>query len=381
MINIGVLGCGAMGAGIAQVAVLNNCTVFVYDINTDALVKAKQNLNNALSRLLEKNKISRQQQEFAHNNITFTSSLKDLSNCFLVIEAVVENIEIKKHLFNELQKVVSPDCIIATNTSSIAIHAMAKTIQYPERFLGIHFFNPAFIMPLVEIIPTLLTSKNTIDKSLQIIQSWGKTTVVAKDTPGFIVNRIARPYYGEALRILDENIADIYTIDWVMKNIGGFKMGPFELMDLIGHDVNYIVTETVWSQMYYDSKFKPSITQKRLLEAGLLGKKTNRGFYDYSQPLPTEPTIKDKNLHQIIFERILFMLINEAFDALYYGIASKNDIEIAMQKGVNYPKGLLQWAEEIGVQRVYLQLQSYYNLYQEERYRPSILLKKINEAQ
>jgi 3-hydroxybutyryl-CoA dehydrogenase len=257
---------------------------------------------------------------------------------------------------------------------------MIKELKHPERFLGIHFFNPAPLMPLVEVIPNILTKNDIVTQSLEILKKWGKTTVLAKDTPGFIVNRIARPFYGEALRIYEEGIADISTIDWTMKHLGGFKMGPFELMDLIGHDVNYVVTETVWTQMYFDPKYKPSITQKRLMEAGLLGRKTGRGFYDYSQPLPTEPTVKNPSLHQQIFIRILSMLINEAADALYYNIASAEDIETAMTKGVNYPKGLLHWADELGISTVYNELIKLYEYYKEDRYRPSVLLKrKIDE--
>lgn len=369
-----------MGSGIAQIAAMNHCMVFLYDISDNALQKAKNTIEQILSKLAEKNKITEEQKHQYIKNIQLINNIQEIKNAELVIEAVVENLEIKKNTFCEIEKHVSPQCILATNTSSLSVHSMIKELQHPERFLGIHFFNPAPLMPLVEIIPTILTNPNIVEISSQLLKKWGKTTVIAKDTPGFIVNRIARPFYSEALRIYDEGIADITTIDWTMKNIGGFKMGPFELMDLIGHDVNYIVTETVWTQMYYDPKYKPSITQKRLLEAGLLGKKTGRGFYDYSKPIPTEPTIKDTSLHQQIFMRIISMLINEAADALYYKIASIEDIELAMIKGVNYPKGLLHWADEIGISTIYNELQKLYEWYQEDRYRPSVLLKhKINK--
>ena len=381
MKTIAVIGSGTMGSGIAQVALMHQHKVLLYDISENALHKAKDKLEQIFSKLIEKNKITEQQKNTYLQNIFYTTTLKDIKNADLIIEAIVENLDIKKQTFKEIETIVSSECILATNTSSLSVHSMIRDLKYPQRFLGIHFFNPAPLMPLVEVIPTLLSDTNVIQQSLDLLHNWGKTTVIAKDTPGFIVNRIARPFYSEALRIYDEGIADIPTIDWVMKNIGGFKMGPFELMDLIGHDVNYVVTETVWKQMYYDPKYKPSHSQKMLLDAGLLGKKTGRGFYDYSQSLPTEPTIKDTSLHHKIFIRILSMLINEAVDALYYNIASKEDIEIAMQKGVNYPKGLLHWADELGLNTIYNELQSLYEYYQEDRYRPSVLLKKKINSQ
>jgi 3-hydroxybutyryl-CoA dehydrogenase len=235
-------------------------------------------------------------------------------------------------------------------------------------------------MPLVEIIPGIATHKNVAEACQTLISSWGKIPVMAKDTPGFIVNRVARPFYSEALRIYEEQIADIATIDWAMKEFGGFKMGPFELMDLIGHDVNYVVTETVWTQFYFDPRFKPSLSQKRLLEAKFLGKKTGKGFYDYSED--AEPVLpkKDEVLGRSIFNRIICMLINEACDTANLGIASVKDIDLAMTKGVNYPKGLLMWADEIGLSNVKNTLQDLYNLYEEDRYRTCPLIKKmVNE--
>jgi len=233
-------------------------------------------------------------------------------------------------------------------------------------------------MPLVEVIPAFTTSDEVTKEARKIVDSWTKVTVLAKDTPGFIVNRIARPFYGEAIKMYEEGIADIATIDWAIKEFGGFRMGPFELMDFIGNDINFKVTETVWEQMFYDPRYRPSITQKRLYEAGLFGRKSGRGYYTYGenavQPEPDKNPVKGR----YIFERVLAMLVNEAADALYMGIAIRDDIELAMTKGVNYPKGLLKWADEIGISKVLEILEQLHEDYYDDRYRPSMLLKKMN---
>ncbi len=374
---VGVIGSGAMGAGIAQVAATAGHSVLVYDNNSKSLEKAQANLNSSLAKLVEKQKISAEQSQNISKSINFVSDLNAFSKCNLVIEAIVENLEVKQKVFTELEKIVSADCVLSSNTSSLSITSIASSCSKPERVLGIHFFNPATIMPLVEIIPGIATQINLAGEVKKLIDSWGKVTVIAKDTPGFIVNRVARPFYSEALRIYEEGIADMATIDWAMKEFGGFKMGPFELMDLIGHDVNYVVTETVWKQFYFDPRFKPALSQKRLLEAGFLGKKSGKGFYNYGEGSTLPEPKKDEALGKLVFNRVLAMLINEAADTLYYQIASKEDIDLAMTKGVNYPKGLLKWSDEIGSKNVLKTLQDLYDLYQEDRYRPSVGLKKM----
>ena len=308
-------------------------------------------------------------------NVKFSNNLEDISKSSLVIEAIVEELRIKQKLFKEIESIVDKNCIIATNTSSLSIASIAGACEKADRVIGIHFFNPAPLMPLVEIIPAVQTSEETNKKTKELIDNWDKVTVIVKDTPGFIVNRVARPFYGEALRIYEEGITDFATIDWAMKEIGGFRMGPFELMDYIGNDVNYTVTETVFTAFYFDTRYKPSLTQKRMKEAGYLGRKTGRGFYDYSIELPKAQ--EDRELGKKILWRILSMLINEAADALFLNIASKEDIDLAMTKGVNYPKGLLSWADEIGLNNVLNQLQSLYDEYSEDRYRPSPLIKRM----
>jgi 3-hydroxybutyryl-CoA dehydrogenase len=232
-------------------------------------------------------------------------------------------------------------------------------------------------MPLVEIIPAVQTSGDALVEARNLIDSWGKVTVIAKDTPGFIVNRVARPFYGEALRILEEGIADVPTIDWAVKELGGFRMGPFELMDYIGNDINYVVTETVFTEFFYDPRYRPSFTQKRMMEAGWLGRKSGRGYYDYSDGAENPKPTEDRELGQKVLYRILVMLINEAADALYLNISTREGIELAMTRGVNYPKGLFQWADELGIENVLKQLEALQDLYGEDRYRPSVLLKKM----
>jgi 3-hydroxybutyryl-CoA dehydrogenase len=374
--SIGIIGSGAMGSGIAQVAATAGHKVFVFDNNAAALQKADGTLKSGLQKLVEKQKITEEKQSDILNNISFVEDMLALKDCELIIEAIVENLDIKKSVFESLEKTVNEKCILASNTSSLSITSIASACKNPKQVIGIHFFNPATVMPLVEIIPGIASDSAIVADCKFLIESWGKVTVIAKDTPGFIVNRVARPFYSEALRIYEEGIADMATIDWAMKEIGGFKMGPFELMDLIGHDVNYVVTETVWTQFYFDPKFKPALSQKRLLEAGFLGKKTGKGFYDYSNGTVQPEANKNIELGRQIFTRILIMLINEAADTLYYGVASAKDIDLAMTKGVNYPKGLLQWADELGVDKVVQQLSGLKDFYEEDRYRISAELKK-----
>ena len=379
--KIGIIGSGTMGIGIAQVAAMNQCEVFLYDQNAEQTEKSLEGLQKVLSRLVEKNKIDFEESENIYNRIKFCTELKDFKDCDLVIEAIIENKVIKTKVFQQLEEIVSQDCIISSNTSSISVTSLSSELKNPSRFIGIHFFNPAPLMPLVEIIPGLLTKENLAAEIFSLMKTWGKVPVIAKDVPGFIVNRIARPFYGEALRIAEENIATFEQIDDAMRTLGNFKMGPFELMDLIGIDVNFSVTKTVYADYFYDPKYKPSLLQQRMSEAKLLGRKTGKGFYDYSEdskePRIKNQDIKDEKLYEEIFLRIISMLINEAVEAKRLGIASDEAIELAMQKGVNYPKGLLSWGKEIGYQKISETLQNLYETYQEERYRQSPLLKKM----
>ncbi len=378
-----------MGSGIAQVAATAGCTVKLYDLKVEALEKSKSNLEKIMSRLVEKGRIDQDEKERIESNIQYVDTLKKLKDSNWVIEAIVENLDIKQNVLTTLEKFVSDDCIIATNTSSLSVASISSALENPERCIGIHFFNPAPLMKLVEVIPAIQTSEKTLDTSVKTIQSWGKTVAVAKDTPGFIVNRVARPFYGEALRIYEEGIASFSEIDKAIKEIGGFRMGPFELMDFIGNDVNYTVTETVFKAFYFDPRYKPSFTQKRFSEAGYLGRKSGKGYYNYSEDgkmtartdgksTRAKTASEEKVTDQAVFDRILIMLINEAADALFWNIASAEDIDNAMTKGVNYPKGLLAWANEKGIEWCVSKMDELYQMYREDRYRCSPLLRQMN---
>lgn len=377
MKNIGIIGAGTMGVGIAQVAATAGCKVVLFDANAPQIDKALSGLEKTLQKLVDKAKISQEKATEIRNNIVKGEALQDLKDSDLVIEAIIENKDIKTKVFTELETYVSEDCIIGSNTSSISITSLGAELKKPERFIGIHFFNPAPLMPLVEVIPSLLTEKSLAEKIYNLMKDWGKMPVIAKDIPGFIVNRIARPYYGEGLRIVEENIATPEQVDEAMRTLGNFKMGPFELMDLIGVDVNFAVTTTVYKDYFYDPKYKPSLLQQRMAEAKLHGRKTGKGFYDYAEGAEKPVAEKNNALYQQIFLRIISMLINEAVEAKRLGVANDEDIELAMQKGVNYPKGLLAWGKEIGYSKISETLKNLYEEYQEERYRQSPLLRKM----
>jgi len=365
-----------MGGGIAQVAATADCKVVVYDTSREAIQRSQDKLVKILARLVTKGRITQLKADSIKSNISYIDDLAGFQSCDLIIEAIIENLEIKKKVFASLESIISDQCILASNTSSLSITSLAASLEQPGRFIGIHFFNPAPVMKLVEIIPAVQTAESITLKSRAIIDRWGKITVMAKDTPGFVVNKVARPFYSEAIRILEEGIADVATIDWAMTEIGGFRMGPFTLMDFIGHDVNYVVTETVFTAFYYDPRYKPSFTQKRLVEAGYNGRKSGRGFYNYEDDTRPEPDTHPALGHQLV-DRIVVMLINEAADTLHYNIAGKEDIDIAMTKGVNYPKGLFSWADEIGIKTCVDRMDELYEQYHEDRYRCSPLLRKM----
>ncbi len=380
MKNISVIGSGTMGTGIAQLLSSKNYNVVLFDINEKNLSNSKIRLHKILDKLLHKKKISKNEVNNIISKIKFTNKINNLSKSNIIIEAITENFELKTKLFSNINKIVADETILTSNTSSLSVTSLASSFKNPNNFIGTHFFNPVPVMNLVEVIPCVQTSNETLEQTIKFIKSIKKDVVIAKDTPGFIVNKVARPFYSEAIRIYEEGLASIYEIDFTMKKFGQFKMGPFELMDFIGNDINFTVTKSIYEKFFHESRYKPSLCQKSLVEAGYLGKKTGIGFYKYDKEnniYKSKSEFKSNTyLYENIFLRIISMLVNEAYDTLYYKIASKEDIETAMKNGVNYPKGLFEWEKEIGKKKISTKLVALYNFYCEERYRLSPLLNK-----
>jgi 3-hydroxybutyryl-CoA dehydrogenase len=364
-----VVGAGAMGGGIAQVLVEAGWEVLLYDTQDASLENGVARVRGVWDKLVEKGKINDAQRSAYNKQLSAAYVLREAAEVSLVIEAIYENLDAKRSVFTTLDDLVREDCILATNTSSLSVSSIAAGVKRAERVVGLHFFNPAPLMPLVEIVPGIATAPEVVVACTKAVAQWGKVGVVAKDSPGFLVNRIARPFYGEALHLFEEQMADMATIDWALTELGGFRMGPFALMDLIGHDVNYVVTETIWKQFYCDPRFRPSLSQKRLLEAGWLGRKSGRGFYDYRNGASLPEPTRDEVLGRAIVNRVVAMLINEAADAVYRAIGSESDVETAMLKGVNYPKGLLAWGREWGWTKVRDQIEALRERSGDPRYR------------
>jgi 3-hydroxybutyryl-CoA dehydrogenase len=498
---VAVIGSGAMGSGIAQVAAASGYQVKLFDTRPEAVDKAIAEIGKIFGKLVEKGKMSGETAAAARDRLHGVARIEDIADAKLVVEAIVENLDVKRALFGELEAIVADDAILATNTSSISVTAIAAKLRRPQRLVGMHFFNPVPLMALVEVISGLATDAVVAQTVYDTAEAWGKNPVHAKSTPGFIVNRVARPYYAEGWRLLNEQAANAATIDAVMREAGGFRMGPFELMDLIGHDVNYSVTESVFRAYYNDPRFTPSVLQNELVNAGFLGRKSGRGVYAYGEGAPTlqpmaeavlpkpeyvgysaEPgetssigaaiaerlkqhgiavnarksaeshrkheapafhcsgcaiyltdgrtataRARDDNhpdtvVYDLVFDyatapriavakadqcsekafhaavamfqaagftvtrlddvpglavmRTVAMLANEAADAVNQGVCSAAGADIAMQKGVNYPRGLLAWADMVGVSHIATVLDHLAQAYGEDRYRVSPLLRR-----
>lgn len=490
---VAVVGSGAMGAGIAQVAASAGHQVLLYDTREGAADKAILEIGKTYAKLVDKGRMDAAQAELARGRLQRIDALQEAQHAALVVEAIVENLDAKRALFAELEGIVPEDCILATNTSSISVTAIAARLRHPERLVGMHFFNPVPLMALVEVVSGIATDRQVADTVYATAEAWGKNPVHARSTPGFIVNRVARPYYAEGLRLLLEQAAEPATIDAVLRDCGGFRMGPFELMDLIGHDVNFSVTNSVYHAYFGDPRFTPSILQQELVDAGFLGRKSGRGFYRYgegvdrpaaqeeaAQPRPDSVSViggdtgpiaalaarlskagfalprqeafdgtpgflcqgaavhltdgrsateraaanwhPDTVVYDLLFDaagatrialaradqcsapawravvgmfqaagfavtrlddvpgmavmRTVAMLANEAADAVNQGVCSARAVDIAMQKGVNYPRGPLAWADSVGLEHIVAVLANLATVYGEDRYRVSPLLRR-----
>ena len=372
-----------MGIGIAQVAAQAGHEVLLFDTRSDAVDNALAGLKTTLNKLAEKGKITPAEAASIRERIRPVVDVQLLNGASIAIEAIVEDLKIKQELFRELESICEDQqgpCVFATNTSSLSVTAIAAACKRPERVIGMHFFNPAPLLPLVEVVPGLATKPELVATQMELMRRWGKVPVQCKDTPGFIVNRVARPFYGESIRIYEEGLAGMAEIDAAMRTIGGFRMGPFELMDLIGNDVNFTVTRTIWEAFHFDPRYKPSITQQRQVESGRLGRKSGRGYYDHSVATQDSNVAIDSAKGKMIVDRVVAMLINEAADALFWQIASATDIDLAMTKGVNYPKGPLAWADAIGATECLRRMEQLFQEYGEDRYRPSPMLRRMAQA-
>jgi 3-hydroxybutyryl-CoA dehydrogenase len=389
--GIGVVGAGTMGAGIAQVAVLAGHRVAIYDKLPGAAARAVAGLGSRLDSLAAKGKLTEDAAEGAKARLDVADDLTAFKDAVLVIEAVVEDLGVKRALFADVEAIVGQDCLLATNTSSLSVTAIGAALSRPGLLAGMHFFNPAPLLPLVEVVSGLATAPETADAIAAYADAWGKTTVRCSSTPGFIVNRVARPFYGEALRAYEEGVADFAAIDAVMRGSAGFRMGPFELMDMIGLDVNLAVSTSVWEATGFDPRYIPSWTQKEYVAAGRLGRKSGRGFYEYvGEKHVSEQSgfaSLDKSFEDgvalavsrdpaAVPVRTVARLVNEACDAVNLGIASPADVDTAMRLGVNYPCGPLEWGDELGPERVLDVLDALDAHYRDGRYRPSPELRR-----
>ena len=281
--QIGVVGAGTMGSGIALICAKKGYKVLLLDVHQEMLEKAKSYFESILSRDVNKARNSEQEKEAIFQSVKFVQDMKMLADSDIVIEAVSEQMDLKRKIFQSLCEICRSDALLLTNTSSLSITEIAGGLANPERILGMHFFNPAPVMPLVEVVRGKKSGDKQAELVYQFAQSLEKVPVFTNDTPGFIVNRVARPYYNESLRILEDRVASVGQIDRILTEAGGFKMGPFELQDLIGIDVNFAVTESVYSNFFHESRFKPSRIQQRMVQAGTIGRKSGEGYYDYNE--------------------------------------------------------------------------------------------------
>jgi 3-hydroxybutyryl-CoA dehydrogenase len=386
---IGVLGAGTMGSGIAQLACRSGARTLLHDPIPQALERGTARARDGLAKEVAKGRLSAEEADAATKRLQSVDDLAAFASCELVIEAVPERLDLKHDLYRQLSEIVGERCVLATNTSSLLVTAIAAGATHPERVVGMHFFNPAPIMRLLEVIAGEQSSEEALALAHATGEAMGKTVIRAHDGPGFLVNRCNRPFGLEALRLLQERIADIETIDRIVRMEGGFRMGPFELMDLVGIDTGFEISKSFFEQSFYEPRWQPSPISARYVAAGLHGRKTGRGYYDYSSdpyrpPDPDPPEggadAKVQPALDGVLGRILCQVINECAFALGEGVGSAQDIDTGMVLGLNYPRGPLAWADEIGLDHVLAVLDGLWEEYREERYRAAPELKRLVRA-
>jgi 3-hydroxybutyryl-CoA dehydrogenase len=388
-----------MGAGIAQLACRSGARTILFDPIPDALARGVEKLTDGFNKDAARGRLSEEQAAAGVARLEVAEDMTAFADCELVIEAVPERIELKHEIYSRLSEIVSEQCVLASNTSSLLVTAIAATATRPERVVGMHFFNPAPVMRLLEVVAGVESSTEALALAIATGEAMGKTVIVAKDGPGFLVNRCNRPFGLEALRLLQERIADIETIDRAMRVEGGFRMGPFELMDLVGVDTGLEISKSFYEQSFYEPRWQPSPITARYVAAGLHGRKTGRGYYDYSRnPYRAPDPDRDPNsdpsgteaktgaetnvapAHGGVLERIVCQVINECAFALGEGVGSAEDIDTGMVLGLNYPRGPLAWADQIGLDHVLAVLDGLCDEYREARYRPAPELRRLVRA-